>query len=146
MSEIDEDESEQNDVSLTPNDAADPTSIVEAKIPADIRNKYEVYSYRNAAVILGETRKSEFEEILNALRSFSITTQIIRTAGGNETQIPKIFSSSLRPLGWHETRIHADLNVTLSWREEVGKTRSILAHRWSWGAIFQNFYCLAVLF
>lgn len=112
------------DVSLTPNDAADPASIVEAKIPSDIRSKYEIYSYRNAAVILNETRKAEFDEIIEALRSFSITTQIIRTAGGNETQIPKMFSAALRPLGWRETRIHADLHVTLSWREEIGKSRS----------------------
>lgn len=124
MSEIeDEIESEGDDVSLTPNDAADPSSIVDSKIPADIREKYDVFSYRNAAVILNETRKSEFEEILSALRAFTITTQIIRTAGGNETQIPKLFSSALRPLGWHETRIHADLNVTLSWREEVRKDK-----------------------
>lgn len=126
MSDEAEDELEaaEDDVSLVPNDAADPRSIIDSKIPKDIREKYEIYSYRNAAVILNETRKAEFEQILSALRSFSITTQIIRTAGGNETQIPKIFSAMLRPLGWHETRIHADLNVTLSWREEVRKTKA----------------------
>lgn len=117
-------DSNQDDVSLAPNDAADPQTIVNAKIPKDIRDKYEVFSYRNAAVILSETRKPEFNEILNALRSFSITTKIIRTAGGNETDIPKLFSAALEPLGWRETRIHADLLVTLSWREEVGRTKS----------------------
>lgn len=114
---------EGNDVSLFPNDAADPKAIVEAKIPKDIREKYEVFSYRNAAAILTETRQAEFDEVLNALREFSITTQTIRKAGGNETEIPKLFSAALRPLGWHETRIHADLLVTLSWREEIGKTK-----------------------
>ncbi len=121
--DIDDESSDEGDVSLAPNEAADPQSIVDAKIPKDIRDRYEVFSYRNAAVILSETRKNEFEEILNALRNFSITTQIIRTAGGNETDIPKIFSAELRPRGWHETRIHADLLVTLSWREETGKTK-----------------------
>ena len=102
----DEIEEPSDDVSLFPtNDAADPRSILEAKIPKDIRDKYEVYSYRNAAVILNETRKPEFEEILSALRSFSITTKIIRTAGGNETQVPKMFSAALRPAGWQETGI-----------------------------------------
>lgn len=121
--EDDDADQPQDDVSLVPNDAADPRAIVDAKIPKDVRDRYEVFSYRNAAVILSETRKQEFDEILSALRLFSITTQIIRKAGGNETEIPKIFSSYLRPLGWYETRIHADLNVTLSWREEVGKTK-----------------------
>ena len=127
MSAADEENAEieaTDDVALAPNDAADPAAIVQSKIPADIRAKYEIYSYRNAAVILRETRKKEFNEILSALRSFSITTDIIRTAGGNETQIPKIFSAALRPLNWRETRIHADLHVTLSWREEIGKTKA----------------------
>ena len=29
----------------------------------------------------------------------------------------------LRPLGWHETIIGADLNITLSWREEIRKSK-----------------------
>ncbi len=123
MDDQEEPEEPQEDVSLVPNDAADPRTILEAKIPQDIRDKYEVHSYRNAAVVLSETRRPEFDEILAALRAFSITTQIIRTAGGNETEIPKMFSAALRSKGWKETRIHADLHVTLSWREEIGKTK-----------------------
>lgn len=110
--------SASDDVSLNPSDAADPISVVEARVPEDIRKKYEVYSYRNAAVILSETRKAEFNEILDALRSFTVTTETIRKAGGNESDIPKFFSAKLRSLKWYETRIHADLLVTLSWREE----------------------------
>jgi hypothetical protein len=121
--EEEDNEGPQEDVSLAPNDAADPRTIVDSKIPKDIRDRYEVYSYRNAAVILNETRRSEFEEILNALRAFSITTQIIRKAGGNETEIPKMFSAALRSKRWRETRIHADLHVTLSWREETGQIK-----------------------
>ncbi len=121
-----------NDVSLVPNDAADPAVIVEAKIPPDIRDKYEIISYRNAAVILAEAHAAEFAEILDALRKFTISTAMIRTAGGNESQIPKLFSQLLRPLAWHETIISADLSVTLAWREEVRKTlsgRSVMGAR-----------------
>src|SRR4029079_12802562 len=82
-----------------------------------------VYSYRNAAVILSETRKAEFDEILGALRKFTITTDIIRRAGGNESEIPKLFSADLRPLGWHETIVQGDLLVKLSWHELVGKEK-----------------------
>src|SRR6185437_6523687 len=111
-------------LSLAPNEAADPPTIVERKVPSDICKKYEVVSYRNAAVILAETRPVEFAEILEALRTFSITTKMIRIAGGNESEMPKVFSQKLRPLGWHETVISADLAVTLSWREEVRKAKS----------------------
>lgn len=119
-----EGEASADDVALIPNEAADPQLFVDSKIPRDILEKYEVISYRNAAVILAETRQTEFSEILEALRNFSITTHMIRTAGGNESEIPKQLSRTLRPLGWHETIISADLAITLTWREEVRKTRA----------------------
>ncbi|MGB6539122.1 MAG: hypothetical protein WBF58_24530 [Xanthobacteraceae bacterium] len=67
-----------SDVEAAPNDAVDSHSILEAKIPLDIRQKYELLSYRNAAVILSETRRAEFNELLDALRSFKISTDMIR--------------------------------------------------------------------
>lgn len=121
--EAEGDESPLDDVASGPSETADPQSIVNTKIPQDIREKYEVISYRNAAVILAETRPTEFGEVLEALRSFSITTEMIKRAGGNESEMPKEFSKILRPKGWHETIIRADLHVTLSWREEVRKTK-----------------------
>lgn len=116
-------ESLVDDVSLVPNEAADPSAVVDRKVPLDIRSKYEVVSYRNAAVILAETRPREFDEILDALRAFQITTKMIRMAGGNESEIPKLISQKLRPLGWHETIITGDLAITLSWREEARRTK-----------------------
>jgi hypothetical protein len=114
-----EQEVANTEVALVPSETADPPSIVEAKIPQDIRDLYEVYSYRNAAVILSETRTTEFNELLDALRGFRITTSMIRTAGGNESDIPKLLSSTLRPLGWHETIVQGDLLVKLLWKEQV---------------------------
>jgi hypothetical protein len=81
-----------------PSDSADPADIVRRKIPPDLFEKFEIFSYRNAAVILSETRKAEFDEILTALRNFTITTDIIRRAGGNESEVPPA-SSSLDILG-----------------------------------------------
>jgi hypothetical protein len=103
-----------DDVALAPSDAADSKEIVERKIPQSVREKYEVFSYRNAAVILAETRQAVFAELIDALMAFQITTRMIRTAGGNESEMPKLISKALRPLGWHETIISADLAVTLS--------------------------------
>lgn len=110
----------KGEVATAPADTGDPSAIVEAKIPADIRDQYEIYSYRNAATILSETRKAEFEDLLTALRAFKITTKMIRTAGGNESDIPKLLSNVLRPLQWHETVVQGDLVVKKTWREAVG--------------------------
>lgn len=117
-----EQEISNEEVTLTPTETADPSSVVEAKIPQDVRELYDVYSYRNAAVILSETRAAEFEELLSILRGFRITTTMIRTAGGNESDIPKLLSGGLRPLGWHETIVQGDLLVKLLWKEQTGTT------------------------
>jgi hypothetical protein len=103
---------------------ADAKEVVDRKIPADLRQKYEIYSYKNAAVVLSEVRQAEFGDVCAALREFSITTEMIRKAGGNESEMPRVFSRALRPLGWHETVIRADLHVSLRWREVTRHSRS----------------------
>lgn len=108
------------DVAVAPNEAADPAALVMRLIPEDVRQRFEVYSYRNAALILREAHRPEFEELMEALRRFSITRDIILKPGGSESDIPKIFSARLRPLGWRETVIQADLHVRLLWREAEG--------------------------
>ncbi len=104
---------------LAPSDAADSPEFVARFVPADILVKYEVHSYRNAALILSEAHPIEFAELLDALRAFTLTTEIIAKAGGNESDIPKIISKTLRPLDWHETTIQADLLVKLLWRQST---------------------------
>lgn len=106
-----------DDVALRPNEAGDPIEMIERCIPADIRERYEVFSYRNAALILSQAHPERFDELMAALRAFRITTATILKAGGNESEVPKILSAQLRPAGWHETTIQADLLVKLLWRE-----------------------------
>ncbi|MBI1212867.1 MAG: restriction endonuclease [Alphaproteobacteria bacterium] len=112
----------KGDVALAPGEAADSQSIVDKKVPADVRSLYDVYSYRGAAVLLSESHRSEFKQILDCLRSFRISTAMIRRAGGNESEIPKLLSATLRPLNWHETIIQGDLDVRLTWKEKVRET------------------------
>jgi hypothetical protein len=111
------------DIATAPAETGDPVEIVHRMIPSDIFVKYEVFSYRNASVILSKTHRSEFEEILDALRGFMITSDLIRRAGGNESDIPKLISASLRPKGWHETIVQGDLLVRLRWKEQIGTRR-----------------------
>ena len=115
-----EEEVSRDEVATGPGEAADPAWLVEAKMPADLRAKYEIYSYRSAATILAESHPTEFQELCEALREFEITKTMIRTAGGNESDIPKLLSAALRPKGWHETIIRGDLLVKLISRVQVG--------------------------
>jgi len=126
MAEDDEDDFEaeisRDEVAHGPGEAADPQWLVDNKIPADIRAKYEVHSYRSAATILAESHPEEFADLCEALRAFSITETMIRTAGGNESEIPKLLSAFLRPKGWRETIIRGDLLVELHSKEQVRTT------------------------
>ena len=99
--------------STTSDSVADPPEAVARFVPADLLARYEVHGYRSAALILAEAHPDEFADLLTALRKFRLTREIIAKPGGSESDIPKTVSRSLRPLGWHETTIQADLLVKL---------------------------------
>lgn len=84
--ELDNDDSVEPIVETKPNESADPARMVDQQFPADLRSKYELLSYRGAAVALAQTHKAEFDELISALRDFSITTEMIRKPGGNEVR------------------------------------------------------------
>lgn len=90
---------------------ADPSDEVRKHLSLDVLESYEVYSYRHAAAILKTSFPNELQDIEQALRSFCITTNDIAKPGGNESDIPKQFSTILRPRQWHETRIQGDLVI-----------------------------------
>lgn len=102
-----------DDVALRPGPGADSTSDVERYISAEVRALYDVYSYRHAAAILANSFPDELAEIERALLAFRITVREIAMPGGNESDMPKKFSRTLRPVGWVETRIQGDLHVRL---------------------------------
>uniref|UniRef100_UPI0039F72E71 BglII/BstYI family type II restriction endonuclease n=1 Tax=Sulfuriferula sp. GW6 TaxID=3345112 RepID=UPI0039F72E71 len=108
-----------DDVALRPGQNADATADIERYICAEVRALYDVYSYRHAAAILATSFPEELKEIEQALLDFRITVRDIGTPGGNESDIPKKFSRTLRPVGWVETRIQGDLLVRLQEYDEL---------------------------
>lgn len=116
-----------DDVSLRPGPNADAPADVERYISPEVRALYDVYSYRHAAAILATSFPEELAEIERALLDFRITTRDIATPGGNESDMPKKYSRTLRPAGWVEARIQGDLQVRMQEYDEVtlpsGKTR-----------------------
>jgi CRISPR-associated protein Csd2 len=117
---------EEEDVELTPGPGSDAIEEVKQYVPEKLRKLYDVYSYRHAAAILSSSRKSEFEDLQETLTSFRMTKDQIIRAGGNESEIPKIFSKSLRPKSWFETRLTGNLVVTLTVHEEKESGKKIV--------------------
>lgn len=127
-----EQETEANgvdDVALRPGPNADSAADVERYISAEVRALYDVYSYRHAAAILANSFPAELAEIEAALLAFRITTRDIGTPGGNESDMPKKFSRTLRPAGWVESRIQGDLLVRMQEYDELflpsGKVKKV---------------------
>lgn len=125
----DQDAESLDDVALRPGPNADAPADVERYISAEVRALYDVYSYRHAAAILANSFPEELQQIERALLDFRITVKDIGTPGGNESDMPKKFSRTLRPAGWVETRIQGDLLVRMQEYDELfaadGKARKV---------------------
>jgi len=80
-------------------------------IPKDITELYEVHDFKHAAAILAKEFPAEFEELCHALRIFRFTLDDITVGGGNESNIPKLFSDILRPMNWNDKNLEAELSV-----------------------------------
>ena len=80
-------------------------------IDPDIQVKFEYRDYGHALEILHESFPAEWEEIQECLKTLKLTIDDIKTAGGNESPIPKKFDDVLYPYGWREIRISGDLIV-----------------------------------
>ena len=106
------------DVSLTPGPNADDPADIAKYISSEVRARYDVFSYRHAAAILANSFPNELKEIEQALLNFSITLKDLGTPGGNESDMPKKFSKTIRPAGWVETRIQGDLLVRMQEYDE----------------------------
>ena len=83
----------------------------EKYIDKDILEKFEFYNYGHALEILHDAFPVEWNELQECLRCLKFTIDDIKTAGGNESPIPKKFDDVLYPNGWREIRISGDLIV-----------------------------------
>lgn len=96
-------------------------------IPAEVADKYEIYSFNSAAEILSQSYPAEFREITDALCRLDLRVEDITAKGGNESPIPKKLSELLRPLEWKELEISGDLVVRLL----EGKSRNTPAREFT---------------
>lgn len=78
---------------------------------AELLEKFEFHNYNHALEIITQAFPEEWANIVECLKKLDITTDDLRQAGGNETNIPKKFDDVLYPLGWREIRISGDLHI-----------------------------------
>lgn len=97
-------------------------------IKNSIVDKFEFYNYGHALEILNDAFPIEWEELQKCLQSFWLTLEDIKTAGGNESPIPKKFDDVLYPLGWREIRISGDL-IVKKYPRQTAQRRSRFADK-----------------
>lgn len=97
-------------------------------IPDDIKNLYEVYDFKHAAAIIAKEFPGEFNEICLALRIFRFKYDDIMVGGGNESHIPKVFSDILRPMGWNEKNLEAELTIYEIKGKKEKEKKSTISH------------------
>ncbi len=76
--------------------------VLEDWIAPELLEKFEFRNYNHALEIITQAFPEEWHEIEDCLRQLRITTDDLREAGGNETNIPKKFDDVLYPYGWRE--------------------------------------------
>ena len=95
-------------------------------IRSEIQNKFEFHSYGHAIEILHDAFPLEWNEIQDCLQKFMLTLDDIKTAGGNESPIPKKFDNVLYPCGWREIKISGDL-IVKKYPRKIAQRRGIFA-------------------
>lgn len=111
--------------------------------PKDILKLYTVFDYRHATAILTTEFKDEFDDLCLALRQFRFTDEQVKASGGNESAIPKTFSSILRPLKWGKGHLKARLMVdndeASSDTHEIDYVKNRIAFDLEWNSKDQTF-------
>lgn len=93
--------------------AADPQEVVAPLFLPSISERFEIFSYRNAATILRNNFPRQWQDLIAALESFRISRSMIREPGGSKSRIA-YYVDSLFDDPWREARISADLHVRLT--------------------------------
>ncbi len=83
-------------------------------LPADVRERYRIFEWRNAVSILHCDYPDQLRDIVDVLRAFQLTRTDILTPGGRKSPIAARLDSGFYSRGWTEKwfRIHTDIDGT----------------------------------
>ena len=91
----------------------DLTHSYESTVPVDVRARYEFRETRNAAAILSATNPRGFSDLVDILRSFSLLTSDLTTAGGQESALAARLNNAFRARGWREGQVNTHIKLAL---------------------------------
>lgn len=74
-------------------------------ISEDILQKYSFFETRSATKIAQALCPAEFEEIIDVLRRFELTPELLLSPGGNRGSVPTLIDGAFDEMGWQEARV-----------------------------------------
>lgn len=74
-------------------------------LPKSLLDKYSFLETGSAAKIASAVNPNAFEDILDVLESFVLTSQLLLTKGGSRGPIPRMIDEAFESRGWIEARI-----------------------------------------
>lgn len=81
------------------------TFTYKSVIPADLLAKFSFLETRSASAVAKAVCPREFSEVLDVLRRFELTPEILLSPGGNRGSVPILIDSAFEELGWEEARV-----------------------------------------
>lgn len=74
-------------------------------LPNDLLERYTFMETGSAAAIIAAIRPDPFSDIVNVLKKFTLTSQMLMTPGGNRGCVPRTLDGAFEHLGWMEARV-----------------------------------------
>ena len=74
-------------------------------LPPSVLEKYEFLETGSAARIALATNPQAFQDIVDVLESFILTSQLLLTKGGSRGPIPRLIDGAFESRGWVEARV-----------------------------------------
>ena len=83
----------------------------EADLPSAVKDRYEVFDWRNAIAILASVHAETFAEVLDVLGRFDLLHSSVASGGGNKSNIAKFIDGELAKVGWVEKGFNTEITV-----------------------------------
>lgn len=80
-------------------------------VPGDIRERFEVYEWRNATGVLETAHPSEWRDVIDMLRAFEFRRSEILAGGGSKGAIARRIDGFLDARGWAERKFDTVIRI-----------------------------------
>jgi hypothetical protein len=86
-------------------------------VPNDIAQSYDVHEWRNAAGVLLTAHQAEWQDVMEALRTFKFRRSEVLKGGGRKSVIAQRIDTFLAERGWKEKKFATKIRVDTEERD-----------------------------